>query len=57
MSESTKELFGVCQADLCKRGERAITDEGDKVTFRGKDYHKECAPTPGDIERMNNSYT
>jgi predicted nucleic acid-binding protein len=54
MSEVT-DLYGVCQAEKCKRQERAIIGEADKVTLRGKAYHKGCEPTREELAAKDRS--
>jgi hypothetical protein len=49
------DLYGVCQAEKCKRPEKAITSEADKVTVRRKDYHKGCEPTPEELAARDRS--
>lgn len=44
------DLFGVCEADICKRKERRIDVEADKVTVRDKTYHRGCEPTPEELQ-------
>ena len=51
------ETFGVCEGLPCKRGDRAITREADRVTVRDKNYHKGCEPTPEQLEAANQSST
>ena len=50
-----EDLYGVCNAEKCKRPERAITNENDKVTIRKKNYHRECAPTSEELAAQDRS--
>jgi hypothetical protein len=49
------DLFGVCEADKCKRAERRIDREADKVTIRKKTYHRGCEPTPEELQAKDRS--
>ncbi len=52
-----KTIFGVCEADQCRRGERVITSENEKVTIGEKKYHKGCEPAAEEQEAARNSNT
>jgi hypothetical protein len=49
------ESHGVCEAPKCKRDERLITSEADKVVVREKAYHKCCEPTPQELAAFDRS--
>jgi|HubBroStandDraft_2_1064218.scaffolds.fasta_scaffold711770_2 hypothetical protein len=51
----TIDLFGVCEARICKLPERGITSEGDLVIVGSKKYHKSCAPTEEEQKAQNKS--
>ena len=51
------DLYGVCEADKCRRKERAINNEQDRVRVQGKNYHKGCEPTKKEQESKNKSYS
>lgn len=43
---------------LCEKRDcgNPIETPDDLVVFRNKNYHRDCAPTEEEIERMNRSY-
>ena len=44
------DLYGNCEAEVCRREDRAITDGADSVVVREKQYHRGCEPSPTGIE-------
>jgi hypothetical protein len=49
------EVVGVCEAEKCKRRERRIFSEADKVTVREKIYHRGCEPTEKELKAKDKS--
>jgi len=49
------DLFGVCEADKCKRPERRILSEADKIIVRKKNYHRGCEPTEEELKARDRS--
>lgn len=48
-------VYGVCEAETCKRPERAIVREEDSVVIGNKRYHRGCEPTVEEREARNRS--
>jgi len=51
------DIFGLCEAERCKRIERIITSETDLTIVNGKKYHSGCEPTEAEQEIASRSYT
>jgi hypothetical protein len=49
------ESHGPCEAEKCKRPERLITSDADKVVVRKKQYHRGCEPTPQELAALDRS--
>lgn len=52
---NVRELFGNCEAEKCKRPERGISKENDKVVIEKKIYHRGCQPTNAERRARNKS--
>ena len=49
------DLHGNCEAKICRREERAITDEADILIVRKKLYHRGCEPSHEEQEAEDRS--
>jgi hypothetical protein len=51
------EMFGVCEAEKCKRPDRKILERKDLVIVEKKKYHRGCEPTAEEQKAKTRSYT